>query len=83
MELAGQRGVPAYVVFGDRSLVDMASKKPASEAEFAQVFGVGEAKLRDFAEPFLAVIAKFTGSPAPPGSPEPPESQEPSEGPLL
>ena len=63
LDLARRRGVPAYVIFSDRSLVVMAQDKPANEAEFAQVFGVGEAKLRDFAEPFLALIANFTGSP--------------------
>jgi ATP-dependent DNA helicase RecQ len=76
LDFARERGVPAYVIFGDRSLADMARKKPASEVEFAQVFGVGEAKLRDFAQPFLAVIAKFTGSP------EPAESTDPSESPM-
>jgi ATP-dependent DNA helicase RecQ len=76
LDFARERGVPAYVIFGDRSLADMARKKPASEVEFAQVFGVGEAKLRDFAQPFLAVIAKFTGSP------ELAESTDPSESPM-
>ena len=76
LDLARERGVPAYVIFGDRSLVEMARNKPANEVEFAQVFGVGEAKLRDFAQPFLAVIAKFTGSP------EPAESTDPSESPM-
>ncbi len=71
LDFARERGVPAYVIFGDRSLADMARKKPASEVEFAQVFGVGEAKLRDFAQPFLAVIAKFTESPELSESPEP------------
>ncbi|MDP7668617.1 MAG: RQC domain-containing protein, partial [Rhodospirillales bacterium] len=70
LDLARERGVPAYVIFNDRSLVVMARDKPANEAEFSQVFGVGEAKLRDFAQRFLALIAKFTGSP------------EPSEGPI-
>jgi ATP-dependent DNA helicase RecQ len=59
---ARERSVPAYVIFRDRSLVEMARDKPANEAEFAQVFGVGEAKLRDFAQPFLASIAEFTAS---------------------
>jgi len=74
LDFARERGVPAYVIFGDRSLADMARKKPASEVEFAQVFGVGEAKLRDFAQPFLAVIAKFTGSPELSESPDPAEN---------
>ena len=59
LALAKQRGVPAYVVFGDRSLIDMARRRPASRDDFAEVFGVGEAKLRDFAAPFLEVIAAF------------------------
>ncbi len=63
LEFARERGVPAYVIFRDRSLVDMAANKPANEAEFAEVFGVGEAKLRDFALPFLALIDEFTDAP--------------------
>ena len=59
LELARVRGVPAYVIFSNRSLLEMAQTKPANEAEFARVFGVGEAKLKNFAEPFLALIAEF------------------------
>jgi ATP-dependent DNA helicase RecQ len=59
LDLAKERGVPAYVIFSDRSLVDMAATKPVDDIEFAGVFGVGEAKLRDFCQPFLAVIAEF------------------------
>ena len=39
-------------------LVDMARRKPASMAEFAEVHGVGAAKQRDFAAIFLAVVNK-------------------------
>jgi ATP-dependent DNA helicase RecQ len=56
LSFAKERGVPAYVVFTDRSLVDMARRKPATIDAFAEVHGVGAAKLRDFAEPFLAAI---------------------------
>jgi len=59
MEFAKERGVPAYVIFSDRSLVDMAESKPADDIEFAGVFGVGAAKLQDFAVPFLALIAEY------------------------
>jgi ATP-dependent DNA helicase RecQ len=59
LDLAKEREVPAYVIFSDRSLVDMANTKPADDIAFAEVFGVGEAKLRDFCQPFLAVIAEF------------------------
>jgi ATP-dependent DNA helicase RecQ len=60
LDLALQRGVPAYVIFSDRTLVDMAGRKPADDIAFAEVFGVGEAKLNDFAEPFMAVISGFS-----------------------
>jgi ATP-dependent DNA helicase RecQ len=56
LQLAKERNVPAYAIFPDRSLIDMAQRVPRSELEFATVNGVGAAKLRDFAEPFLQVI---------------------------
>ncbi|MGE0407785.1 MAG: RecQ family ATP-dependent DNA helicase [Amphiplicatus sp.] len=56
--LAKARGAPAYVIFSDKSLIDMAARKPATRAEFAAVFGVGAAKLAAFADEFLAVIAQ-------------------------
>ncbi|MFP6745517.1 MAG: ATP-dependent DNA helicase RecQ, partial [Alphaproteobacteria bacterium] len=59
LDLARTRGVPAYAVFPDRALADMARHKPASEDDFAEIHGVGAAKLRDFAEPFLRAIDEF------------------------
>ncbi len=56
-ELAEQRGVPAYVIFADRSLIEMAHQRPRTTLEFARIHGVGEAKLRDLAESFLQAIA--------------------------
>ena len=56
LDLARERGVPAYIVFPDRTLIDMARRRPRSEAEFAGVNGVGAAKLKQFAGPFLAAI---------------------------
>lgn len=64
LHLARQRGIPAYVVFPDRTLIDMVRHCPRTVEEFAQVNGVGAVKLRDFAEPFLAEIA----AKAPPSS---------------
>ena len=48
--------MPAYIVFPDRSLIDMARRHPRTEEEFAEVNGVGAAKLKAFAAPFLAAI---------------------------
>ena len=56
LRLAGERRVPPYVIFSDRSLIDMAERRPKTEAEFADVHGVGAAKLRDFADVFLRAI---------------------------
>jgi ATP-dependent DNA helicase RecQ len=63
LELAKTRKVPAYVIFSDRSLIDMAVKRPRTPGEFAQVFGVGAAKQEKFAEAFLRVIAAGATSP--------------------
>jgi ATP-dependent DNA helicase RecQ len=54
--LAKGQGVPAYVIFADRSLEEMAQRKPASLAEMQAVHGVGEAKLARYGASFLEVI---------------------------
>jgi ATP-dependent DNA helicase RecQ len=56
MKLAKERRVPPYVIFSDKSLIDMAQLRPRNESEFGMVHGVGAAKLKDFAKPFLAAI---------------------------
>jgi len=55
-QLADERGVPAYIIFSDVSLREMARNYPTTTAEFRRVPGVGEQKLKDFAEPFIAEI---------------------------
>jgi ATP-dependent DNA helicase RecQ len=54
--LARERRVPAYAIFPDRTLIDMAARKPRTTNQFAEVHGVGAAKLNEFADPFLAAI---------------------------
>jgi ATP-dependent DNA helicase RecQ len=56
LELAKQQGVAAYVVFADKTLIDMARRKPRNAAEMGAVHGVGEAKLAQYGEVFLEVI---------------------------
>ncbi len=56
LELARERDVPAYAVFHDRTLIDMVRRRPGTREEFAEINGVGAAKLEQFAEPFLAAI---------------------------
>jgi ATP-dependent DNA helicase RecQ len=58
-EIADQRGVPAYVVFSDATLRDMARLRPGSSAAFLGVRGVGERKLADLGPRFLDHIASY------------------------
>ena len=56
-KLADERDVPAYIVFSDVALRQMARNYPESELDFARISGVGEKKLREFGEVFLTEIA--------------------------
>ncbi|HEY2068429.1 MAG TPA: DNA helicase RecQ [Rhizomicrobium sp.] len=60
LRLAKERRVPPYVIFSDKSLIDMAQLRPRDEGEFALVHGVGAAKLRDFGQVFLRAIKEQT-----------------------
>ncbi len=62
LALAQERGVPAYVIFSDKTLIDMAARRPATREQFADVYGVGESKLAEFADIFMAAIADFEES---------------------
>ncbi|NIX75811.1 DNA helicase RecQ [Microvirga terricola] len=55
-KLAKEEGVPAYVIFSDRSLIDMAAKRPTSPNAFGEIHGVGQAKLDRYSEAFLDVL---------------------------
>ena len=58
-KLAAARRVPAYVIFSDRSLIDMAMRTPLDLEDFGAVHGVGAAKLKEFGRVFLAEIDGF------------------------
>ena len=57
-ELATERGVPAYIIFGDATLQDMARVRPTTAAAFRFVKGVGERKAAEFGEVFTKAIAE-------------------------
>ena len=59
LKLATKKRVPAYLIFSDRTLIDMAQKVPLTKWDFAEVQGVGDAKLEQFGEIFLAEIADY------------------------
>jgi len=58
-ELADDADVPPYVIFSDRTLVEMASVFPRTQAEIQRVFGVGQVKLDKYGEIFLQVINRY------------------------
>jgi ATP-dependent DNA helicase RecQ len=68
-ELAAERSVPPYVVFGDKSLRDMARQKPASHEAFLHITGVGERKDEQYGEPFLHAIDCYLEEHGPAGAP--------------
>ena len=59
-ELAETSGVPAYIIFNDKTLVEMAQKRPTNLDEMAQINGVGAKKLENFGNAFLEVITGKT-----------------------
>jgi ATP-dependent DNA helicase RecQ len=58
-KLAEERGVPAYVLFNDATLRDMARSRPGSASALLSIRGVGERKLADLGERFLEVISTY------------------------
>ncbi len=60
-QLADSENVPAYIVFSDTTISDMAQKKPISQAEMMQVTGVGEAKFARYGQAFINAILDFVG----------------------
>lgn len=55
--LAEAAGVPPYVIFADRSLIEMAERRPATLDDFARITGVGATKLERYGASFLTVIS--------------------------
>ena len=55
-ELATEQDVPAFVVFSDATLLEMAARRPKTEAELGQVKGIGPAKLARYGSQFLKVL---------------------------
>ena len=61
-KIADERDVPAYVIFSDVSLREMARSYPTTTTDFGKIPGVGRQKLLDFAEPFTAAIKDYLSS---------------------
>ncbi|HEX4158444.1 MAG TPA: DNA helicase RecQ [Rhizomicrobium sp.] len=57
LRIARERAVPAYLIFSDRTLNEMAARRPRNLEQMAQVNGVGSTKLNEFGVMFLSAIA--------------------------
>ncbi|MGL4397707.1 MAG: DNA helicase RecQ [Hyphomicrobium sp.] len=63
LKLAGAAKLPPYVVAQDRTLIELAEKRPASEAALHDITGLGASKISRYGKAFLDTIAAFTSSP--------------------
>ena len=61
-KLADDRKVPAYIIFSDVSLREMARDYPTNSNEFRRIPGVGEQKLKDFGKAFLSEIKSHSAA---------------------
>lgn len=61
-DVAREKHVPAYIVFGDAALRDMARRRPSTVDGFLDVSGVGQTKARQYGERFVAAIAEYCRS---------------------
>jgi ATP-dependent DNA helicase RecQ len=61
LQLARSEGIAAFMVFPDRTLMEMAARRPRDAAALRSVHGVGERKLERYGEAFLASIAEWPG----------------------
>jgi DNA helicase-2/ATP-dependent DNA helicase PcrA len=59
-KVAGEAGMPPYIVFSDRTLVAIAAARPASPSELARISGVGPKKLEEWGSAVLEAVAKAT-----------------------
>ena len=57
--IAQEQGVPAYIVFSNATLLDMAAKRPGSMQELLEVSGVGHVKAERYGAAFLNEIRQF------------------------
>ena len=64
LDIARELGKPPYIVFSDKTLRDMVRVKPITDDQFLAVNGVGESKLKQYGERFLAAIREDSGDEA-------------------
>lgn len=55
-KIAEKENVPPYVIFGDRTIADIAAKKPANDAELSHVYGIGSVKADRFGSAIIRIV---------------------------
>ncbi|SFU74375.1 DNA helicase RecQ [Butyrivibrio sp. M55] len=58
LEIAREENMPPYIVFNDKTLIDMSAKVPTTKEEMLQVSGVGENKFKKYGDRFLKAISE-------------------------
>ncbi len=61
LDLAREKQVPAFVIFADKTLIDMTNKKPITQKQFLEVHGIGTQKLKTYYDVFCTVIKEYLG----------------------
>ena len=56
--LAKAQGQPAYVIFPDRTLIELAARRPGTREQLLSIHGIGEAKLKRYGQAFLDVVLR-------------------------
>ena len=60
LSISKKNKVPPYVIFHDRTLKEIASKRPVSLIEMAGLYGVGDSKLKKFGQVFVDFMIQYT-----------------------
>jgi ATP-dependent DNA helicase RecQ len=66
-DLAKTHGLAPFMVFPDRTLIELATRKPADAAALDTIHGIGQAKRERWGDDFLGVIRRFAGTAMEPG----------------
>ncbi len=59
-QLADSQGIPPYIIFPDKSLIEMSATLPQNKDSFSTIFGVGQKKLEDYGDAFLGIIQAYS-----------------------
>jgi len=67
-QLAEEQGVPAYLIFHDATLLEMAQRRPSDRAQLSTVTGIGDRKLEAYGEAFLRLLQDYAVTGGNPGA---------------